>query len=78
MTDEKKGLGERLGEAADSVKHKVNEGADRARAEGHDFKAETSDNPVESATEKGKGMIDRGKAELHEGASEQDARDASR
>ncbi|GGO38262.1 hypothetical protein [Deinococcus humi] len=78
MSDDKKGIGERLGEAVDSVKHKVNEGADRARAEGHDFKAETTDNPVEGAVEKGKGMVDRGKAELHESASEKDAKDASR
>ncbi|GBF08059.1 hypothetical protein DAERI_220002 [Deinococcus aerius] len=76
MTDKDKSLGERLGDAADAVKHKVNEGADRARAEGHDFKAETSDNPLERAVEKGKGMVDRGKAELHDAASEQKARDA--
>lgn len=78
MTDDKKGLGERLGDAVDAVKHKVNEGADRARAEGHDVKAQTSDSPLERAAEKGKGMVDRGKADLHEGASERDAKDASR
>ncbi|MFB9991383.1 hypothetical protein ACFFLM_05255 [Deinococcus oregonensis] len=78
MADDKKGLGERLGDAVDAVKQKANEGADRTRAEGHDFKAETSDNPIEGAVEKGKGMVDRGKAELHESASERDAKDASR
>ncbi len=78
MSDDKKGMGERLGDAVDAVKHKVNEGANRARAEGHDFKAETSDNPIEGAVEEGKGMVDRGKAELHEGASERDAKDAGR
>ncbi|SMB84189.1 hypothetical protein [Deinococcus hopiensis] len=77
MSDDKS-IGERLGNAVDAVKHKVNEGADRARAEGHDFKAETTDNPIESAVEKGKGLVDRGKAELHENASEHDAKDASR
>ena len=78
MTDDKKGIGERLGDAVDAVKNKVNEGADRARAEGHDFKAETSDNPVERVTEKGKGLVDRAKAEVHEGASERNADEAGR
>ena len=74
----KKGIGERLGEAVDSAKHKVNELADRSRAEGHEFKAETSDHPVERTVEKGKAMVDHGKADLHEVASEKKARDAGR
>lgn len=74
----KKSMGERLGEAVDSAKHKVNEMADRTRAEGHEVKAETSDHPVERVVEKGKASVDRGKAELHEAASEKQARDAGR
>lgn len=77
MTDENKSIGERLGDAVDAVKHKVNEGADRARAEVHDFKAETTDNPVESAVEKGEGMVDRGKAELHEEISAHGTKDTN-
>lgn len=55
-----------------------NEVADHTRCEAHDARAKAADNPIERAVEKGKGLMDRGKAELHEGASEQDARDASR
>ncbi|AFZ68562.1 hypothetical protein [Deinococcus peraridilitoris] len=71
-------LGDKLGNAADAVKHKVNEAADRARAEGHDAKSQTSDNPIESLVEKGKAALDRGKAEAHEHQADRDARDAGR
>ena len=76
--DRKKSLGERLGEAADAVRSKVNETTDRTRAEGHDFKAETSNDPVERVTEKGKALVDRAKAELHEANSDRQARNATR
>ncbi|GGK40425.1 hypothetical protein GCM10008955_37750 [Deinococcus malanensis] len=78
MSEDDKSIGERLGNAADAAKHKVNEMADRGRAEAHDAKAETADNPVDRTMEKGKGMVDRGKAELHENVSERDAKDAGR
>ena len=77
MTDDKS-LGERLGDAANAVKSKVNEGADRVRAEVHDFNAETSDNPVDGAVEKGKGVVDRAKADYHEGQADASADEASR
>ncbi|GHF43841.1 hypothetical protein HNQ07_001928 [Deinococcus metalli] len=77
MSDDKS-VGERLGDAVDAVKHKANEGADRARAEEHDYRAETSDNPLERAVEKGKGLVDRGKAEMHEAASERNAKESTR
>ncbi|WP_027483365.1 hypothetical protein [Deinococcus pimensis] len=76
MTDRDKSVGERLGEAADAVKSKVNEGADRARAEGHDFNAETADNPVDRVVEKGKAVVDRAKAGLHGANADRQARDA--
>ncbi len=76
MTDRDKSIGERLGEAADAVKSKVKGGADRARAEGHDFNAETSNNPVEGLVEKGKGAVDRAKADLHDAHAERQARNA--
>ena len=61
-----KTLGERAGEAMDAVKSKVNEVADRTRAEGHEAKAETTNNPVERAVEKTKGAVDNAKADGHE------------
>lgn len=73
MTKREGSLGEKLGSAADAVKSKVNEGADRARAEGHDAKAETSDNPLESLVEKGKGAVDRAKAGHHEDRADRQA-----
>ena len=71
-------LGDKLGNAADAVKHKVNEGADRARAQSHDAKSQTADHPVEKLTEKAKATVDRGKAEVHEHRADRDAKDATR
>ena len=78
MSEHEKGLGERLGEAVDAVQHKASEVAHRTRAEGHDFNAETASNPLDRAVEKGKGLAERAQAELHEQASEHDAKDATR
>jgi hypothetical protein len=65
-------------EAGKAVRSKVNEVADRARAEGHEVKAETSDNPVEKAVEKGKAVVDRAKAEVHKESSKAAAKKARR
>lgn len=78
LMERDKSLGERLGEAADAVRSKVNEVSDRARAESHDFKAETSNDPVERLTEKGKGLVDRVKAEVHEANADRQADNAKR
>ena len=67
---------DKLADAGKAVRSKVNEGADRARAAGHDAKAETSDNPIEQVSEKVKGAVDRGKAEYHDAAADKAARDA--
>ncbi|PYE53548.1 hypothetical protein [Deinococcus yavapaiensis] len=75
---ENKSIGERLGEAADSVKSKVNELGDRASANVRDAQAETADNPVEGAVRKGQAAYDRAKAEVHEERSERQADEASR
>lgn len=77
MSDDKS-IGERLGEAADAVKSKVNELSDRASANVRDAQAETADNPVEGAVRKGQAAFDRAKAEMHEERSERKADDATR
>lgn len=73
MTDRDRTLGEQLGDAAGAVKSKVNEVADRARAEGHDAKSEATNNPLESVVEKGKAAVDRAKAGYHEAEAESKA-----
>lgn len=65
-------------EAGKAVRSKVNEVADRARAEAHDVKADTSDNPVEKTVEKGKAAVDRAKAEVHKESSKAAAKKARR
>ncbi len=72
MADDRS-IGEKLGDAAGALTSKVNEGADRARAEGHDAKSEATDNPVESLIEKGKAAVDRGKAEYHDAQADRKA-----
>ena len=72
MADDRS-IGEKLGDAAGVVKSKINEGADRARAEGHEAKSEATDNPVESVVEKGKAAVDRGKAEVHNAEADRKA-----
>lgn len=74
---EDKSIGERLGEAADAVRSKVNELGDRASANVRDAQAETADNPVEAAVRKGQAAFDRTKAEVNEERSEHQAREAS-
>ncbi|MFC4637909.1 hypothetical protein [Deinococcus hohokamensis] len=69
MTD--KSVGERLGAAVDAVKEKVNEGADRTRAETHEFNAETASNPVDGLMERGKAAVDHTKADLHGARADQ-------
>ena len=73
-----KSVGEKLGSAVNAAKSKVNEMADRGRAEMHDAKSETTNNPVERLTEKGKAAVDRTKAEYHEGSAEVHARRSRR
>ena len=71
-------MADKIKEAVKAVRSKVNEVADRARAEGHEVKADTSDNPVEKAVEKGKAVVDRAKAEVHKEASKTAAKKARR
>ena len=68
----------KLEEAGKAVRSKVNEVADRARAAGHEAKAETTDNPVEKVVQKGKAAVDKAKAEHHEKSSDKAARKTSR
>lgn len=59
-------MADKLKEAARAVRSKVNEVADKARAQVHAAKADTSDNPVEKLSEKAKAAVDRTKAKIHQ------------
>jgi len=69
-------MDKKLKEAAKAVRSKLNEVADRARAEGHEIKADTSDNPMEKVVEKGKAAVDRAKAKVHQESSKAAAKKA--
>lgn len=71
-------LSDDLKSAGQAINSKVNEGADRARAAGHDAAAETRDNPIDRAEDKLKAGVDRAKAEVHEGQADRQANDAKR
>jgi hypothetical protein len=64
--------------AAHAVKSKVNEGADRARAAGHDAAAETRDNPIDRVSDKAQAGVDRAKAGVNEAKADLHAEDAKR
>jgi hypothetical protein len=49
----------------DAAKAKVNEGADRLRAAGHEAASKVGDNPVDNLADKAKATEDRAKAEVH-------------
>ncbi|GGM02084.1 hypothetical protein [Deinococcus aerophilus] len=61
MSDDKSTAGNML----DSAKAKINEGADRARAAGHDLASKVGGSTMENAGDKAKAMEDRAKAEVH-------------
>ncbi|MFC6591072.1 hypothetical protein ACFP81_02845 [Deinococcus lacus] len=50
---------------ADAAKAKLQEGADRARAAGHDVAGEVGDSPLENLKDKLEGGVDKVKAGLH-------------
>lgn len=50
---------------ADAAKAKINEGADRLRAAGHDLASNVGNDHVDNAADKVKATEDRAKAELH-------------
>ena len=60
MSDDNK-----AGNLLDAAKAKVNEGADRARAAGHDLASKVGNDPLENAGDKAKAVEDRAKAEGH-------------
>ena len=51
--------------AAGAATDHVNETADRARAAGHEVRAEASDNPITKASETVKAGVDKVKATVH-------------
>ncbi len=74
MTDDK----DTAGNLADAARNKLNEGADRARAAGHEVASNASDNPVDQVTEKAKATGNRLKAEVHNAEAHADADAATR
>ncbi|AFD25619.1 hypothetical protein DGo_CA1692 [Deinococcus gobiensis I-0] len=50
---------------ADAAKAKINEGADRLRAAGHDVASKVGNDHVDNAADKVKATEDRARAELH-------------
>ncbi len=60
MSDDNK-----AGNLLDAAKAKIDEGADRLRAAGHDAASKVGNNPVENAADKAKAVEDRAKAEVH-------------
>ncbi|MFK7603069.1 hypothetical protein ACI3L1_12745 [Deinococcus sp. SM5_A1] len=61
MSDDKSTAGNML----DAAKAKINEGADRARAAGHEVASHVGGSATENATDKAKAVEDRAKAEVH-------------
>ena len=53
------------GNLLDAAKAKVNEGADRLRAAGHDVASQVGNNPAENAADKANALKDHAKAEGH-------------
>lgn len=70
MSDDKSAL-ENMADAAGA---KLKEGADRARAAGHDVAGAVSDNPKHDA----EGAMDRAKAEVHNAEAHVEYRDGKR
>ncbi|MFC4452793.1 hypothetical protein [Deinococcus sonorensis] len=62
----------------DAAKAKVNEGADRLRAAGHEAASHNGDNPLENLVDKGKAMADNARAEGHHAEADHEAREADR
>lgn len=60
MSDDNK-----AGNLLDAAKAKIDEGADRLRAAGHDLASKVGNNPLENAGDKAKAVEDRAKAEVH-------------
>ncbi|THF71965.1 hypothetical protein E7T06_00970 [Deinococcus sp. Arct2-2] len=54
-----------LGNMVDAAKAKINEGADRARAAGHDLASHVGGSTTENAMDKAQAAEDRVKAEVH-------------
>jgi hypothetical protein len=72
MSDDKSAAGNML----DAAKAKVNEGADRLRAAGHDAASKVGNNPLENAADKAKSAEDSAKAEVHHAEADHSANKA--
>jgi hypothetical protein len=69
MSDDKSAAGNML----DAAKAKVNEGADRLRAAGHDAASKVGNNPLENAADKAKSAEDSARAEVHHAEADHSA-----
>ncbi|GEM45941.1 hypothetical protein [Deinococcus cellulosilyticus] len=71
-----KRLEDKLVDAAESVKERINQGAANLRAEGHEAAAEASDNLADKAHHKKEELEDRAKAAVHDAKADHAARNA--
>jgi hypothetical protein len=73
MSDDNK-----AGNLLDAAKAKIDEGADRLRAAGHDVASNVGSNPAENAVDKAKAAEDRARAEGHNAEAHHEADKANR
>ena len=73
MSDDNK-----AGNLLDAAKAKIDEGADRLRAAGHEVASKVGNNLVENAGDKARAVEDRAKAEVHNAEAHHEANKADR
>ncbi|GGJ81841.1 hypothetical protein [Deinococcus aquiradiocola] len=69
---------DKAGNLLDAAKAKINEGADRLRAAGHEVASHVGNNPAENAADKAKALEDRAKAEAHNAEADHHANEAKK
>jgi len=73
MSDDNK-----AGNLLDAAKAKIDEGADRLRAAGHEVASKVGNNPAENAADKAKAVEDRTKAEVHNAEADHNYNEAKK
>ena len=73
MSDDNK-----AGNLLDAAKAKIDEGADRLRAAGHEVASKVGSNPAENAADKAKAAEDHARAEGHNAEAHHEANKADR
>ena len=69
---------DKAGNLLDAAKAKVDEGADRLRAAGHDVASKVGGSTAENMDDKAKATEDRAKAEVHNAEAHHEANKAER